>query len=98
MSSRLLLGSVYASAAFDPHASVNLLSRARATSQGVDETSSVTQLSVTLTSAYSATTTVLPFAIVNDDLEFDIILGKGWYAWTEANSGKRLTTLPHMLF
>ena len=58
MSSQLLLGSVHASAAFNPHASVNLLSRARATSHGIDMTSSITQLSVTISrSANSAATT-----------------------------------------
>ncbi len=50
-------------------------------------TSSITQLSVTISrSANSAGMTVLPFAIVNDVPEFDIILGKGWQDWTEANS------------
>jgi hypothetical protein len=83
MSSHLLLGS---SAAFDPYAPVNLLSRARATRHGVNETSLVAQLSVT---PYSASTTVLPFAIVNHvpAREFDMVLGKGWKDWTEANSG-----------
>ncbi len=47
MSSQL---SVHASAAFNPHASLNLLSWARATSHGIDMTSSITQLSVTISS------------------------------------------------
>lgn len=77
----ILLQSMPDSAAFDPHASVNSVSQACAISHGIDnKTISVTQMSVTIAFSYSVMTTVLPFVIVNDILEFDIVLGKGWHS------------------
>ncbi len=84
----LLLLNKPVAAAVAPKASVNLLSRTRASSHAISRAVCSVELPLTLCFLGQAVSTTLPFVISDDDLAFEIILGSEWHSWCATNKGE----------
>lgn len=75
-------------AAVSPRASVNLLSRIRASAHAVNSAVCSVELPLTVCFLGQAVSTTLSFVISDDDLGFEIILGSEWQSWCTTNKGQ----------
>lgn len=75
-------------AAVSPRASVNLLSRNRASAHAVNSTVRSVELPLTVCFLGQAVSTTLPFVISDDDFGFEIVLGSEWHSWCTTNKGQ----------
>ena len=85
----VLLRSTPVLAAVSPSLSQNLLSSTCAALHGITNNTSFVELPITVSSPslYRATTTVLPFVIINEDIRFDVVFGAEWEPWCRKFKG-----------
>lgn len=73
-----------------PHLPVNILSRTHASIHHVSQAVSIVHLPVTACFLGQAMLTILPFAISDINLGFEIVLGCQWDSWCRLNKGASL--------
>lgn len=83
----LLLGSTPVSAAVCASLPVNLLSKERSWTHGVDDAVKAVDLPVNVSFLGQAFTASFSFVVVDGDFGFEIVLGSQWESWCTYNKG-----------
>ena len=84
----LLLASLPVSAAVCPYLSQNLVTRKWASLHDVDSAASYVELLITVTYLNQAAAIILPFMIIDDKVEFEVVFRSQWESWCKWKKGQ----------